>query len=57
MHAIGFSNSYPHDSMLSGASCSKWGDSAIYWIYHSDPLDGAIGFPYTYRVDSDLSGG
>ena len=33
------------------------GDSAIYWIYHSDPLDGAIGFPYTYRVDSDSSGG
>ena len=32
------------------------GDSAIHWIYHY-PLDGAIGFPYTYRVDSDLSGG
>ena len=32
------------------------GDSAIHWIYHYT-LDGAIGFPYTYRVERDLSGG
>ena len=32
------------------------GNSAIQWIYHYT-LDGAIGFPNKYRVDSDLSGG
>ena len=31
-------------------------DNAIHWINHY-PLDSAIGFPDTYPVDSDLSGG
>ena len=31
-------------------------DSAIRWI-NLRPLDSAIGFPNTYKLDSDLSGG
>ena len=31
-------------------------DNAIHWI-NLYPMDSAIGFPNTYRPDSDLSGG
>ena len=31
-------------------------DSAIHWINHY-PADSVIGFPNTYPLDSDLSGG
>ena len=31
-------------------------DGAIHWI-NLYPLNSAIGFPSTYRLDSDLSGG
>lgn len=31
-------------------------DSVIHWI-NLYPLDGAIGFPSTYRLDGDLSSG
>ena len=31
-------------------------DSAIHWI-NLYPLNSAIGFPSTYRLDGDLSGG
>ena len=32
-------------------------DSTIHWIKYLYPLDSAIGFPNTYPVNSDLSGG
>ena len=31
-------------------------DNAMHWLNHY-PLDSAIGFPITYPLDSDLSGG
>ena len=38
------------------ASVAKKVDSAIQWI-NLYPVDNAIGFPNTYLVDTDLSGG